>query len=180
MAMMKRAQVESRNKAKTAEEREKMEESAAKNAMQRAYEYAAKAEEFFRASEEEKANAWAYAEKNDISSLELGEFSLKKTKRSIMKYDSEALKPRLSKAAWAACLSRRVEIADQKGFSAFMKKKGIPFSEVEQFLNVIEKADAAKVNALFEMGLITAEQLQGTFELVESETLNLKPIEPEQ
>lgn len=84
-------------------------------------------------------------------------------------WDVEKLEEKLDKEICNECIQKTYEINNIEGLIKYLKSCGVNPKKFKSFLNVQKKVDNKKLNELSELGDINKKDLEGCYELKESE-----------
>lgn len=113
----------------------------------------------------------------DFRSREFGNVKVNKVVRKTIKWDVDKLKKKLPIELLAEIIEREYHIVDMPGLVKYLKSCGVNPKKFKQYISVEEKVNQQAINELSEIGDITAQDIEGCYELKQAEgylTINAK------
>lgn len=113
----------------------------------------------------------------DFRSREFGNVKVNKVVRKTIKWDVDKLKKKLPVELLAEIIVKEYHIVDMPGLVKYLKSCGVNPNKFKQYISVEEKVNQQAINELSEIGDITAQDIEGCYELKQAEgylTINAK------
>lgn len=113
----------------------------------------------------------------DFRSREFGNVKVNKVVRKTIKWDVDKLKKKLPIELLAEIIGKEYHIVDMPGLVKYLKSCGVNPKKFKQYISVEEKVNQQAINELSEIGDITAQDIEGCYELKQAEgylTINAK------
>lgn len=119
----------------------------------------------------------------DFRSREFGNVKVNNVVRKMIKWDVAKLKKKLSAELCAEIIEKEYYISDIHGLIKYLKSCEVDPKKFKKYLIINEKVNQKKMNELSEIGDITAEDIEGCYELKEANgylTINVKKDEDDE
>ena len=113
----------------------------------------------------------------DFRSREFGSVKVNKIVRKSIKWNVDKLKEKLPVELCAEIIEKEYQVNDMPGLIKYLKSCGVNPRKFKKYLNVVEKVNQQKINELSEVGDITADDIDGCYEVKQTEgylTINAK------
>jgi len=135
-------------------------------------------------SDENKSKIQKYFDENQIKELEIavGEKNtfniksglvIKKSERATLTYKIEELKKKFDDEMFLEITKRSYVITDIDAMIKMVREAGVSAKQFKQYLEVVVKADSARIKQMYDSKEITMKQLNGTFTATISKTIKI-------
>lgn len=92
------------------------------------------------------------------------------TRNNIL-YDIDKLKKKLTKKQRKQLITKNVKVVDYEGFAEVMKKHGVRFEEIRDYVKTEEKVSTERLKNMFDAGEIDLQEISDCYEIISSEYL---------
>lgn len=119
----------------------------------------------------------------DFRSREYGNVRVNHVVRKMIKWDVAKLKKKLSPELCAELIEKEYYISNIHGLIKYLKSCGVDPKKFKKYLIVTEKVNQKKMDELSEIGDVTAEDIEGCYQLKEANgylTINVKKDEDDE
>ena len=122
--------------------------------------------------EKERVKAWM--RKYNTEKIESDYCTVYTTHKVNITYKLDALKRKLTKGVIRRFVDREYRISDLRGFKAVCDKHDIPLSAFKDCLTCIEIINTAKLDKLYDDGVISMLDLAGCYDSEEKQTIGFR------
>ena len=98
------------------------------------------------------------------------------TRNNIL-YDIDKLKKKLTKKQRKQLITKNIKVVDYEGFAEIMKKHGVRFEEIRDYIKVEEKVSTEKLKNMFDAGEIDLQEISDCYEIISSDYLKTVGID---
>ena len=98
------------------------------------------------------------------------------TRNNIL-YDIDKMKKKLTKKQRKQLITKNVKVVDYEGFAEIMKKHGVRFEEIRDYIKVEEKVSTEKLKNMFDAGEIDLQKISDCYEIISSDYLKTVGID---
>ena len=92
------------------------------------------------------------------------------TRNNIL-YDIVKLKKKLTKKQRKQLITKNIKVVDYEGFAEIMKKHGVRFEEIRDYVKTEEKVSTERLKNMFDAGEIDLREISDCYEIISSEYL---------
>lgn len=92
------------------------------------------------------------------------------TRNNIL-YDIVKLKKKLTKKQRKQLITKNIKVVDYEGFAEIMKKHGVRFEEIRDYVKTEEKVSTERLKNMFDAGEIDLQEISDCYEIISSEYL---------